>query len=98
MTPEEPLEDEAMVPVFSSMNASGEMEATTIYAVLEASGIPALLVGPSTLPVVEFQVQVAREHLSEAQRIIAEAKAAGPSAADEAELASEGTLDDQRVR
>ncbi len=98
MTPEEPLQDEAMVPVFSSMNASGEMEATTVQAVLEANGIPALLVGPATLPVVEFQVQVAQEHLTEAQRVLDEAKAAGPAAAAEAELASEGTADDQRVR
>jgi hypothetical protein len=95
MTPEEPARDEEMVPVFSSMNASGEMEATTIYQVLEASGIEALLVGPATLPVVEFQVQVQAHQVAEARRVIEEAKAAGPAAADEAELATEGTPADQ---
>ena len=95
MTPEEPVDDEEMVPVFSSMNASGEMEATTVYQVLEANGIEALLVGPATLPVVEFQVQVPENQVAEARRIIEEAKAAGPAAAAEAELASEGTPSDQ---
>lgn len=81
--------------MFSSMNTTGEMEATAIHAVLEASGIPAVLIGPSTLPVVEFQVQVPQERLEEARRVIEDAKAAGPAAAEEAELDSEGGPEDQ---
>jgi hypothetical protein len=46
-------------------------------------------VGTSTLPVLEVEVQVPREDLEEARRIIAEAQAAGPAAAAEAEAAGE---------
>jgi hypothetical protein len=65
------------------------MEATAIHGVMEASGIPSVLVGPSTLPVLEFEVQVPRERLEEAQRVLADAQAAGPAAAAEAEAAGE---------
>ena len=96
MTPEALTpDDDEMVPVFSSANTNGEMEAESIHQVLDANDIPSLLVGPSMLPVVEFQVQVPANRLEEARRVIAEAQAAGPSAADEAELASEGTPADQ---
>lgn len=98
MTPEAlSPDDDEMVPVFSSSNTTGEMEAESIHQVLDASGIPSLLIGPATLPVVEFQVQVPANRVEEARRIIAEAQAAGPAAADEAELASEGTPADQSL-
>lgn len=78
-----------LVPVFSSSNHDGEMEATTIKGILEASDIPAILVGPSSIPSLEFQVQVPESRLEEAQAILAEARSAGPKAAMEAELESE---------
>jgi hypothetical protein len=78
-----------MVPVFSSSNHDGEMEATSIHGVLEANGIPSILVGPATLPSLEFQVQVSEERLADAERVIAEAREAGPAAAAEGELESE---------
>jgi hypothetical protein len=78
-----------LVPVFSSSNHDGEMEAVTIKGILEASGIPAILVGPSSIPSLEFQVQVPESKLGEARAIIAEARSAGPKAAMEAELQSE---------
>jgi hypothetical protein len=78
-----------MVPLFRSTNYDAEMEATAIHGVMEASGIPSVLVGPSTLPVLEFEVQVPRERLEEAQRVLADAQAAGPAAAAEAEAAGE---------
>jgi hypothetical protein len=65
------------------------MEAMQIHGILESNGIPSMLVGPSTLPVLEFEVQVPKENLEEAQRILADAQAAGPSAAAEAEAAGE---------
>jgi hypothetical protein len=65
------------------------MEAMQIHGILEANGIPSIVVGTSTLPVLEFEVQVPRENLDEAQRILAEAQAAGPAAAAEAEAAGE---------
>lgn len=78
-----------MVTLFSSSNHDAEMEAMAIHSILQASGIPSVLVGSSTLPNLAFQVQVPSENLEEAQGTLAEAQAAGPAAAAEAEAASE---------
>jgi hypothetical protein len=78
-----------METLFSSSNHDAEMEAMAIHSILQASGVPSVLVGSSTLPNLAFEVQVPREDLEEAQRILAEAQAAGPAAAAEAEAASE---------
>lgn len=80
---------EKMVPFFSSSNHDAEMEATSIQGVLESNDIPCMLVGPSTLPSLEFQVQVSEDRLADAISAVAEARAAGPAAALEAELQSE---------
>ena len=85
----------AMVAVFSSSNHDAEMEALAVRGVLEASGIPALVVGPHVLPNLEFQVQVPEHVAAEAQRLIAEARAAGPEAAAEAEAATERSARDR---
>lgn len=63
-----------------------------IHGVMEASGIPCIVVGTSALPVLEFEVQVPKARLEEARRVLAEAQAAGPAAAAEAEAASEEVL------
>jgi len=86
---ENPGHELDMVPIFSSMNHDAEMEAQSIHSLLEANGIESSVVGPSTIPSVEFQVQVPRAQLEEAERIMVEARAAGPAAADEAEAQSE---------
>ena len=78
-----------MVILFSSSNHDAEMEALQIHSILESSGIPSVVVGASTIPVLEFEVQVPREDLEEAKQILAAAQAAGPAAAAEAEAASE---------
>jgi hypothetical protein len=78
-----------MVTLFSSSSHDAEMEAMQIHGVMEANGISSIVVGTSTLPVLEFEVQVPRENLEEAQRILAEAQAAGPEGAAEAEAAGE---------
>jgi hypothetical protein len=78
-----------MVPVFSSSNHDGEMEAMNVHGILEANGIEAMLIGPSTIPSLEFQVQVSKADLEAARRILAEAQQGGPAAAAEAEAASE---------
>jgi putative signal transducing protein len=78
-----------MVTLFSSSNFDAEMEATGIHGVLEANGIESIIVGTSSLPVLEFEVQVSKDNLEEARRILAAAQAAGPAAAAEAEAASE---------
>ena len=78
-----------MVPFFSSSNHDAEMEALAIHGILETNGIPSILVGVSTIPSLEFQVQVPKARLAEAEQLVAEAKAAGPKAAAEAEAAGE---------
>ena len=78
-----------MVTFFSSSTHEGEMEAMAIHGLLEANGIPSTLMGPSTIPSLEFQVLVPREYLEAAERIVKEARAAGPQGADEAERAEE---------
>ena len=82
-------DDLEMVTLFSSSTHDAEMEASNIHQLLEAGGIPSVLVGPSVLPVVEFQVQVPRANLEEARKMVDDAEAAGPQAAAEAEAASE---------
>jgi hypothetical protein len=86
----EPLPDEAMVVAFSSPNHDGEMEAMAVKGVLESNNIPVMIVGPHMLPNLEFQVQVPAHLLEEAQRLIREARQAGPEAAAEAENQTEG--------
>jgi len=85
------MENEAqeMVVVFSSSNHDAEMETLNIKAMLDASDVPAMVVGPSVLPNLEFQVQVSEELAERAQALIEEARAAGPEAADEAEALTE---------
>lgn len=78
-----------MVTLFSSMNFDAEMEALALQSLLEANGIESEVVGPSTIPSAEFQVQVPRGQLEEAERVMAEAREAGPAAAEEGEAAEE---------
>src|SRR5579872_3641029 len=85
----DPSHDLDMVTLFSSSNTDAEMECTGIHSILQSEGIPSVIVGASTIPVLEFQVQVPRAHVEEAQRILEEARAAGPEAASEAEASTE---------
>lgn len=85
----DPSHELDMVPLFSSSNVDAEMEANAIHSLLEANEIPSFVVGTAQIPSLEFQVQVPRSRLAEAERILAEAEEAGPSAALEAERASE---------
>lgn len=81
--------EESFIPVFTSGNHDAEMEALTIQGILEASEIPTLLVGPHMLPSLDFQVHVPEHLAAKAQEVIEDARRAGSSAAEEAELASE---------
>jgi hypothetical protein len=78
-----------MITLFSSSNHDGESEANSIHAMLQASGIPSVVVGPSVIPSLSFQVQVPQAYAEEAERVLEEAQEAGPEAAAEAEAASE---------
>jgi hypothetical protein len=87
--PENPGHELDPVAVFSSMNHDAEMEAMALHGLLEANGIESAVVGPSTIPSVEFQVQVPRTQLAEAERVLREARETGPASAEEAAAAQE---------
>jgi hypothetical protein len=78
-----------MVTLFSSQNVDAQMEVDMIHGILEANGIPSIVVRADQFPPLGFEVQVPRNSVGEAERLIEEARAAGPEAAAEAEAASE---------
>ena len=82
-------EDLDLETVFHSDDTMAEVEAMGVKSVLEANGIAAVLVGDSVLPNFGFEVKVARDQVENARRVIAQAEAEGPAAADEGELESE---------
>jgi hypothetical protein len=71
-------------------SVSSEMEADMIRGVLDANGIPSLVIAAAQYPNFGFEVRVPRGRVLEAERLIADAEAAGPAAAEEAESQSEG--------
>jgi hypothetical protein len=89
MDPREESHELDMVTVFQSAGTTSEMEALSVQSLLEAAGISAMVVGAQSLPNLPEEVRVAREHVTEAKRIIADALAAGPAGAAEAEKESE---------
>jgi len=68
-----------LVTLFSSSAIDSEMEANTIKGMLEANGIPAVVVGASTIPSLEFQVQVPRAALDDARQLMSESAAEEPA-------------------
>ena len=78
-----------MVTLWSSTTVTAEMEADMIRGVLESSDIPVMVVGASQYPNLGFEVRVPRGKVKEAEELIAQAQAAGPEAAIEAEAESE---------
>ncbi len=86
---EDPSSDMDMVAVFSETGALAEMEALAIQGILTANDIPFTVFGSSTLPVTEFSIQVPASRVADAQKAIADAQAAGPAAAEQAEREGE---------
>ena len=78
-----------MVTLWNSGGVSAEMEADMIRGILESNGIPVMVVGASQYPNLGFEVKVPRGRVKEAEELIAQAEAAGPDAAAEAEAESE---------
>jgi hypothetical protein len=78
-----------MVPLYNSLTVDADMEADVIRGVLESNGVPSIVVHADQFPPLGYEVQVPRARLEEARRLLAEAQAAGPEAAAEAEKASE---------
>lgn len=86
---DEVMADDSMVPVFSSSNHDGELEAMAVKGVLDSNGIPSMIVGPQVLPSLEFQVQVPADMLETARMAIRDARQGGRRAADEGEALTE---------
>src|SRR3954451_4363569 len=78
-----------VVTIMELQGVSGEVEALSLKSILDASNIPSVLVGTSTLPNLSFQIQVPATEVDRARAAIAEAQAAGPAAAVEAEREGE---------
>ncbi len=80
-----------LITVYSTGDGGeSESEALTIQSLLQAAGIDAEIAGErGPFPNLAWEVRVAREHAAEARRIIEDARAAGPSAAEEAEAETE---------
>jgi hypothetical protein len=87
----DPSSDLDMVTLYNAPIVDAEIEADLIRGVLESNGIASVMVRNSVVPSLGFEVKVPRARAEEAERLIAEAKAAGPEAAAEAERASEET-------
>jgi hypothetical protein len=74
-----------MVTAFVSDAHNAEMLAVGVQSVLEAQGIPTLLVSGSQFPSLPFEVRVPAARLEEARAALAAAERAGPEAAEEGE-------------
>jgi hypothetical protein len=85
----DPSEDLDEVTVFQSAGGSSEMEAASVQALLEAGGISASVVDDARFPNLGQEVRVAQEHVNTAKQLIADALAAGPAGAEEAEASGE---------
>ncbi len=72
-----------LVTVFEGVGPTGELEALSLRALLDANNVSSVLEGSSTIPNLPFLVKVAREQQSEALQVIAEAKAAGKETAED---------------
>ncbi len=80
--------------IYHADGTLAEVESTEIKNLLESNGIAAILVGNSVLPTMSFEVRVARDQVERAREVINEAQAAGPLAAEEAEMLSETQASD----
>lgn len=83
------MDPQELVTVFQSAGTTSDMEALSVKSLLEASGIEAVVVNTEMLPSLPEEVRVAREHATEAKRVIAAALAAGAAGAVEAERQTE---------
>ena len=66
-----------------------EMEADVIRGVLEANGIPSIVVTAPEIPSLGFEVKVPRGRVAEAEQLLEEARAIGNEGAAQAEAESE---------
>ena len=85
-----PSNEPGLVTVFRLAGGGiDEMEVMTVQQLLESNGIDTVLVGDSPLPNLAEEIRVAEKDAERAQQLIADALAAGPAGAAEAEAESE---------
>jgi len=70
-------EDLDFVSIFTSQGIEAEMEAISIQSVLEANGIPCIVVGSAQIPSLPFEVRVPKSRLEEASSLLEEVRQAG---------------------
>jgi hypothetical protein len=85
----DPSGDLDEVTIFRADGNASEMDAASVQALLDASGIPAVVVGDARFPNFGQQVRVPKEHATEAKRLIADALVVGSAGAEEAEASGE---------
>jgi hypothetical protein len=86
----DPSHDADLVTVFRfAVGATSEMEVITVRQLLESNGIATVLVGDSPLPNLAEEIRVAKQDAPRAERLIADALAAGSAGAAEAEAEGE---------
>ncbi len=96
--PPDASHDMDLETVFRAFGTTAEMEAIAIRSVLEANGIPSVLMGAPQYPVLPFHVKVPKSAADLARQVIADARAAGPEAAEQAEReleAAQGLTDEK---
>ena len=70
-------EDLDFVSIFSAQGIEAEMEAISIQSVLEANGIPCIVVGSAQIPSLPFEVRVPKSRFQEASSLLEEVRQAG---------------------
>ena len=70
------------VTLFRSQATDAEMEAISVQSVMDASGIPAQLIGSAQFPSLPFEVRVPRNRLEEAITLMADARQSGAAAVE----------------
>lgn len=90
--PSKPEDGRRLVPlVLDGLEVElSEMEYLALKPLLEANGIEVVLQGASQLPNLPYELLVPEDQLEQAVAIVAEARQAGPDAAEEGEAAGEG--------
>ena len=91
LLPADASHDLDLVAVFSSQALDAELEVQAIRGILEANGIPAVIVGSVQIPVVPVEVRIPRSRLEDARQALAQATESGPSAAEEEERETEAS-------
>lgn len=78
-----------LVELYRGQGTTGEVEAMSIRAVLDANHVPSVLIGSMQLPSLPFRVMVPQIFVETAQQVLDEAEGAGPAAAEQAAAATE---------